>query len=84
MTTPTITKLSNGLRIVTHAMPHLETVSLGLWVGAGARHETERQHLHRLINRLSRYGDRIYIAVHEKLRDKVHIDSSVFNLVLES
>jgi predicted Zn-dependent peptidase len=41
---PTITTLANGLRIVTHAMPHLETVSLGLWVGAGARHETEREH----------------------------------------
>ena len=37
---PTITTLPNGLRVVTHAMPHLETVSLGLWVGAGARHET--------------------------------------------
>ncbi len=40
----TVTKLANGLRVVTHAMAHLETVSLGLWVGAGARHETERQH----------------------------------------
>jgi predicted Zn-dependent peptidase len=40
---PTITTLSNGLRVVSHAMPHLETVSLGLWVGAGARHETERE-----------------------------------------
>lgn len=47
-------------------------------------HEEHQRHLHRLFNRLSRYGDRIYIAVHEKLRDKVHIDSSVFNLVLES
>jgi radical SAM superfamily enzyme YgiQ (UPF0313 family) len=46
-------------------------------------HDAERQHLHRLFDRLSRYGDRIYIAVNEKLRDKVHIDSSVFNLVLE-
>ena len=46
-------------------------------------HEAEHQHLHRLFDRLSRYGDRIYIAVNEKLRDKVHIDSSVFNLVLE-
>jgi len=44
MTTPTITTLPNGLRIITHTMPHLETVSLGLWVGAGARHETEREH----------------------------------------
>jgi radical SAM superfamily enzyme YgiQ (UPF0313 family) len=46
-------------------------------------HEAERHHLHRLFERLSRYGDRIYVAVNEKLRDKVHIDSSVFNLVLE-
>ena len=42
--TPTISTLANGLRIVTQAMPHLETVSLGLWVGAGARHETKREH----------------------------------------
>jgi len=41
---PTVTTLANGLRVVTHDMPHLETVSLGLWVGAGARHETEREH----------------------------------------
>ncbi len=44
MTKPTLTTLANGLRVVTHTMPHLETVSLGLWVGAGARHETEREH----------------------------------------
>ena len=42
--TPTVTTLANGLRVVTQAMPNLQTVSLGLWVGAGARHETERQH----------------------------------------
>jgi predicted Zn-dependent peptidase len=41
--TTTTTKLANGVRVVSHAMPHLETVSLGLWVGAGARHETERE-----------------------------------------
>ena len=35
-----ITKLPNGLTIVSHHMPHLETVSLGVWVAAGARHET--------------------------------------------
>ncbi len=35
-----ITTLPSGLRIVSHAMPHLETVSLGVWVAAGARHET--------------------------------------------
>lgn len=40
---PEVTTLANGLRVVSHAMPHVETVSLGLWVGAGARHETESQ-----------------------------------------
>lgn len=41
---PQITTLANGLRIVTHTMPHLETTSLGVWVGVGARHETEAEH----------------------------------------
>lgn len=39
-----VSQLANGLRIVTHHMPHVETVSLGIWVGAGARQETESQH----------------------------------------
>lgn len=39
-----LTTLNNGLRVVSHHMPHLETVSLGVWVAAGARHESERQH----------------------------------------
>ncbi len=36
--------LSNGLRIVSHQMPHLETVSLGVWIGAGSRHEHKNEH----------------------------------------
>jgi predicted Zn-dependent peptidase len=35
-----ITTLPSGLRVVSQEMPHLETVSLGVWVAAGARHET--------------------------------------------
>lgn len=35
-----ITTMPSGLRIVSDEMPHLETVSLGVWVAAGARHET--------------------------------------------
>lgn len=38
--TTEITTLPSGVRVVSHAMPHLETVSLGVWVAAGARHET--------------------------------------------
>ncbi len=34
-----VTTLDNGLRVVTAAMPHVETVSLGVWVGAGTRDE---------------------------------------------
>lgn len=41
--TERVTRLPDGLRIVTHAMPHLETVSLGVWSGSGARHETAAQ-----------------------------------------
>ena len=36
--------LSNGMRVVTHAMPHLRTVSLGVWVETGARSEAPEQH----------------------------------------
>lgn len=38
--TTDITTLTNGLRIVTHRMAELETVSLGVWVAAGARDES--------------------------------------------
>ena len=34
-----ITTLDNGLRVATDAMPGVETVSLGVWVGVGTRHE---------------------------------------------
>ncbi len=37
-------RLANGLRVVSHHMPHVETVSLGVWVAAGARHEREAEH----------------------------------------
>jgi predicted Zn-dependent peptidase len=39
-----VTTLSNGLRVVSHAMDHLETVSLGVWIASGARHESPEQH----------------------------------------
>ena len=35
-----ITTLPNGLTIVTDPMPHIETATIGVWVEAGARHET--------------------------------------------
>ncbi len=68
--------------------PHLEDIlqntSSSITLNIEHFHETQRQQMNQLFKRLSRYGDRIYIAVHEKLRDKVSVDSSVFNLVLEN
>jgi len=37
------TELANGVTVVSHDMPHLQTVSLGLWVRAGARDESESE-----------------------------------------
>lgn len=35
-----VTTLPNGLRVVTDRMESVETVAVGVWVGAGTRHET--------------------------------------------
>ncbi len=34
-----ISRLSNGLRVATAEMPHMKSVSVGLWVGVGSRSE---------------------------------------------
>ena len=36
-------QLANGFRIVTEHMPGLQSAALGIWVNAGARHETVEQ-----------------------------------------
>jgi predicted Zn-dependent peptidase len=35
-----LTTLDNGVRVVSHAMPSLETAAVGLFANAGSRHET--------------------------------------------
>ncbi len=39
-----VTTLPSGLTVVTDSMPHLETASLGVWVGAGSRDELPGEH----------------------------------------
>ncbi len=39
-----VTKLPSGLTVVTHAMPHLHSASLGVWVNAGSRDERPDEH----------------------------------------
>lgn len=36
---PCLTTLPNGMRVVTHHIPHVETVSMGVWIEAGSRLE---------------------------------------------
>jgi predicted Zn-dependent peptidase len=37
-----ITQLSSGVRVTTAEMPHMESVSVGVWVGVGGRYEPAR------------------------------------------
>ena len=39
-----LTTLNNGVRIVTEHVPHVESVALGVWVGAGAKNEEPSEH----------------------------------------
>src|SRR4029079_9324547 len=35
--------LDNGLRLITESMPHVRSVSIGVWLMRGSRHETPAQ-----------------------------------------
>jgi predicted Zn-dependent peptidase len=39
-----LSRLPSGLAVITDAMPHLETASLGVWVGSGSRFEEVDEH----------------------------------------
>jgi predicted Zn-dependent peptidase len=39
-----VTRLANGFTIATEAMSHVATATLGVWVGAGSRHELPDEH----------------------------------------
>ena len=39
-----VTRLPSGLTVVTDSMPHLQTASLGVWVGSGSRDEEPNEH----------------------------------------
>src|SRR5690242_20031782 len=38
-----MTTLANGVRVITEAMPHVRSVSVGIWIGAGSRRESSEQ-----------------------------------------
>jgi predicted Zn-dependent peptidase len=52
-----ITRLDNGVTVVTEAMPGVATATLGVWVGAGSRHERpEESGLSHLIEHMAFKG----------------------------
>lgn len=38
-----VTTLDNGLRVITDVIPHVESVTVGIWTDVGSRHETPCQ-----------------------------------------
>lgn len=38
-----MTRLDSGVRVITETMPHVRSVSVGIWVAAGSRRETSEQ-----------------------------------------
>jgi len=38
-----LTRLKNGVRVITEVMPHVRSVSVGVWVGTGSRRESPEQ-----------------------------------------
>jgi predicted Zn-dependent peptidase len=38
-----VTSLPNGVRVITEVMPHVRSVSVGVWVGTGSRREAPEQ-----------------------------------------
>ena len=54
-----LTQLESGLTVATHAMPELKTAALGVWVGAGVRHERPHEHgLSHLLEHMAFKGTR--------------------------
>ena len=37
------TSLPNGIRVITETVPHVRSVSIGVWIGTGARRENLKE-----------------------------------------
>jgi len=67
------TTLHNGMTVLTDDMPHLESASLGIWVKAGSRSETEAEHgISHMLEHMAFKGT--------KTRDALEIASTIENV----
>jgi hypothetical protein len=48
-----------------------------------ALHDAPRRHWQRMLKRLARYGDRVYISMSDELKETIEVDSCVFHVVLD-
>src|ERR1700757_5191206 len=89
-----LTTLDSGVRIVTEAMPSVRSVSLGFWIGAGSRGESDAQaglsHLleHLLFKGTEKYGsleiDQIFDAMGAELNARAgKEETSVYARVID-
>src|SRR4029079_1340101 len=59
-----VTRLESGLQVLTHAMDHLESAALGVWVGTGSRSERAEEHgLSHLLEHMAFKGTRTRSAM---------------------
>ncbi|HJX32504.1 MAG TPA: radical SAM protein, partial [Thermodesulfobacteriota bacterium] len=72
------------IRIDKHLQKVLKHTTSSVTLHIEDFHEAQRKHFNKLLKKLSQHGDRIHIILHEKVRNMVEVDSSIFNLVLES
>jgi len=72
------------MRIDKHLQKVLRHTTSSITIRIEEFHESQQKHFNKLLKKLSRHGDRIYIVLHEKVRNMVEVDSSIFNLVLET
>ena len=65
-----LSRLPSGLTVVTHAMDHLESAALGVWIGVGSRSERDDEHgLSHLLEHMAFKGTqtRSAIAIAEEI-----------------
>jgi radical SAM superfamily enzyme YgiQ (UPF0313 family) len=60
----------------------LRETHAGVTLRIDGLHTAQRRQVQALLDRLTRYGDRVSLVLDERARSLVRIDSSVFNLVL--
>jgi len=66
-----IQSMENGLRVVTYEMPHMRSASCTIWIGAGARYETQE------ISGVSHFIEHLLFKGTRKRKDNLEISQAI-------